>query len=287
MSQDQLENDAKLITGYNPNSTVNTMVEKTNQAIESVTSSPGYQEVLDNFMAMGKSYVSAVNDGLGTETTIIVNSIKTMVESCVTAIKDKQPEWQEAGKYLVEGFAKGIRDNIHLAVEAANELADATSRGTSDTLMIASPSKVFTALGMYAVQGLANGLINNSSIAEEASSSVGKGIVTTLQRAIQQAAETAHSELDMQPTIRPVLDLSNIEAGRMKLNTMFSRAQAMAVSARLSKDPVDERQKGATDSKAGNTYQFTQINNSPKALSRSEIYRQTKNQFTALKEVLE
>ena len=32
--------------------------------------------------------------------------------------------------------------------------------------------------------------------------------------------------------------------------------------------------------KVGATYNFTQNNYSPKSLSRSEIYRQTKNQFS-------
>ena len=39
----------------------------------------------------------------------------------------------------------------------------------------------------------------------------------------------------------------------------------------------------AGSSRAGNTYTFTQNNYSPKALSRLDIYRQTKNQFSALK----
>lgn len=36
----------------------------------------------------------------------------------------------------------------------------------------------------------------------------------------------------------------------------------------------------------GNTYNFNQINNSPKALTRLEIYRQTRNQFAQLKAVI-
>lgn len=42
---------------------------------------------------------------------------------------------------------------------------------------------------------------------------------------------------------------------------------------------------GASGGVAGNTYNFYQTNNSPKSLSRIEIYRQTKNQFRLLQEV--
>ena len=42
---------------------------------------------------------------------------------------------------------------------------------------------------------------------------------------------------------------------------------------------------GVSGGIAGNTYNFYQTNNSPKSLSRIEIYRQTKNQFRLLQEV--
>ena len=46
-------------------------------------------------------------------------------------------------------------------------------------------------------------------------------------------------------------------------------------------------QNGGTTPTSGNNYNFTQNNYSPKALSRIDIYRQTKNQFSALKGLVE
>ena len=45
-------------------------------------------------------------------------------------------------------------------------------------------------------------------------------------------------------------------------------------------------QNGENLATGGASYSFVQNNYSPKALSRVDIYRQTKNQFTAMKEVL-
>ena len=42
-----------------------------------------------------------------------------------------------------------------------------------------------------------------------------------------------------------------------------------------------------TNPNTGNSYNFTQNNYSPKALSRTEIYRQTKNQFSAMERMVE
>lgn len=51
-------------------------------------------------------------------------------------------------------------------------------------------------------------------------------------------------------------------------------------------DCVQHRWKATTPA-SGNNYNFTQNNYSPKALSRIDIYRQTKNQFSALKGLVE
>ena len=55
----------------------------------------------------------------------------------------------------------------------------------------------------------------------------------------------------------------------------------------MSESTGSEIQNGVAGLPAGNTYQFTQNNYSPKALSRIEIYRQTKNQFSTLKGLVE
>ena len=92
------------------------------------------------------------------------------------------------------------------------------------------------------------------------------------------------SDIDSQPTIRPVLDLSDVESKSRTLSAMFSTSQAMGISASMSnRNRVDESQNGNDNAKSGNTYEFNQYNYSPKALSPADIYRQTKNQFAAMK----
>ena len=88
--------------------------------------------------------------------------------------------------------------------------------------------------------------------------------------------------IDVNPTITPTLDLSQVNARSAALANMFNGRQ-IAVQAR-----ADERQAemmeqfGAVLAKqptvTNNT--FNQTNNSPKALSRGEIYRQTKTAFS-------
>ena len=94
--------------------------------------------------------------------------------------------------------------------------------------------------------------------------------------------------MDAQPTIRPVLDLSEVRSGAHMLSALLSRKQAMTISTEMNRQSAGTIQNGKTAAPAtGNSYSLVQNNYSPKALSRIDIYRQTKNQFSALKGLVE
>ena len=104
-----------------------------------------------------------------------------------------------------------------------------------------------------------------------------------MSKAISKISDVINGNIDTQPIIRPVLDLSDVETGTSKLNALFSRNRAMSISANMNGTAGEEIQNGGNISGTGNTFTFTQYNYSPKALSRIEIYRQTKNQLSMMK----
>jgi hypothetical protein len=98
--------------------------------------------------------------------------------------------------------------------------------------------------------------------------------------------------MDMAPTIRPVLDLSDIQNKASQIpgllpNTGLSigTSNDVATSVALQEEArnVELSQQAEIDPKTGQPITFIQNNNSPKALSTPELYRQTKNQLSVLK----
>ena len=83
------------------------------------------------------------------------------------------------------------------------------------------------------------------------------------------------------------LDLSDVEEKSHRLNTLFSRSRALTVSTGIAATRGRNLQNEDTNPNTGNSYNFTQNNYSPRALSRTEIYRQTKNQFSAMERMVE
>ena len=85
--------------------------------------------------------------------------------------------------------------------------------------------------------------------------------------------------MDTTPVIRPVLDLSDVRSQAGTIGALLNRQQAMSISAGMN-TPLVTNQNGDAQPAS---FSFTQNNYSPKALSSIDIYRQTKNQFSALK----
>ena len=162
-------------------------------------------------------------------------------------------------------------------------MAAAAAEAAEDELDEHSPSKRFYGIGDFAGIGFINALIDNVSKAGKAGREIAKSSIDGLNDVISRIADYVDADMDVQPTIRPVLDLSAVEAGTGRLNTLFSRNQALSVSTGMNERVSEMEVQNGESSSAGNTYQFTQNNYSPKALSRIDIYRQTKNQFSAMK----
>ena len=130
-------------------------------------------------------------------------------------------------------------------------------------------------------------MTDNASKASKAGREIAESSIVGLNDIISKISDYLDADMDIQPTIRPVLDLSVVEAGANRLNTLFSRNQALSIYTGMYDRASEMEAKKEENFPRGNTYQFTQNNYSPKALSRIDIYRQTKNQFSTMERMIE
>lgn len=195
--------------------------------------------------------------------------------------------WSESGASIIEGVVTGVANNSSRLTTAIESVMSSALNTAKKTLGINSPSKEFATLGMYSDEGFALGLVKFSNRVENSAETVGNRAIRALGGTIARITDIIESDIDTQPTIRPVLDLSNVESGTAMLSNMLSRTQAMSISSNMNRSNTPEVQNGETTPTTGNVYTFTQNNYSPKALSRLDIYRQTKNQFAAMKGLVE
>lgn len=239
------------------------------------------------FNTVGQTTMTNLIAGIRTKNQLAKDAFVQIINSCLTAIRNKYTDFYNAGKYLVEGFAAGITANTYMAEARARAMARAAAAAAEAELDINSPSKVGYRIGGFFGMGFVNSLIDYADKSYDAGTSVAKSAKEGLRNAVSKIGDFIENGIDSQPTIRPLLDLSDVTEGAGRLSALLSRNQAMKISAGMEREGGSVVQNGGTTPTSGNNYNFTQNNYSPKALSRIDIYRQTKNQFSALKGLVE
>ena len=202
-------------------------------------------------------------------------AIGDLITKIIGKIQEKFQDFKDAGKNIIDGFIQGIKDKFQDAINAGSELGNSILNSAKKVLGIASPSKEFAKIGRWSDMGLAQGLMKYASYAMSAASEVGDGTIDALSNSMNNISNVITGDMDLDPVIRPVLDLTDVTNGAKQIGSMFSN-QKIGVSG-------TNGQNGGTVDGNGKTFNFVQNNYSPKALSRTEIYRQTKNQFSAMK----
>lgn len=239
------------------------------------------------FNTVGQATMTNLVAGIRTKNQLAKDAFVQIVNSCLTEIQNKYTDFYNAGKYLVEGFAAGITDNTYIAEARARAMARAAAEAAEAELDINSPSKVGYRIGGFFGMGFVNSLIDYTDKSYDAGASVAKSAKEGLRNVVSKIGDFVENGIDSQPTIRPLLDLSDVTEGAGRLSALLSRNQAMKISTGMEREGTGTVQNGGATPTFGNNYNFTQNNYSPKSLSRIDIYRQTKNQFSALKGLVE
>lgn len=191
---------------------------------------------LQNFEAVGGEVADSVAKGISKSSksdTETDKAAKTMSSDVVGTVNSnvKKEDGVAIGYRLCEGIAQGLRDGIEIATTAAEEVALGLVQIMKDTLGIASPSKVFAKLGFYSDEGLANGLLNNGHIVREAGVSTAEAMVDEMSGVFGRIADLIDGNIDLDPTIRPVLDLTNLQYGASQIGSLLGLNDPYALNA--------------------------------------------------------
>ena len=175
------------------------------------------------FSTAGLNMVTQFVSGITNGYPKISTALLTMLTKMVIVIRNQYANFYNAGGYLVQGFADGITANTFIAEARARAMAMAALQAAKAELGIASPSKEFYKLGAYSGQGFINALSDYADKTYSAGVSIANSAKKGLSNSINKLLDIVNVGIDSQPTIRPVLDLSNVTAGSAAINTMFDK----------------------------------------------------------------
>jgi hypothetical protein len=224
-----------------------------------------------------------------------VNALQKQLDTTASSLGQvASTQLYQAAVDSAAGLVKGLQKQQAAIEKQMDIIADAMVKSIKKKLGIKSPSKVFGEIGKFSAQGLSKGLENNVDIVAGSAETIANKAVEAMRVSLSNVDKMVAGNIDLQPTIQPVLDLTDIQKNAGKLSDLISSNAKMSVVGAYSAavdvaNAVRDRQSvDGSDGTTGtaSTLNYTQNNYSPKAIGAVELYRNTKNQLSTVKGAL-
>ena len=210
--------------------TVNTEAQNLGQAaVDGVATGAGTHSPSTKTHQIGQYLDQGLMNGIRSLSEPTSTTARLVAERVVTTVRQviTTHKFSEIGKNICRGMIEGINSESGSVADAARAMANSAYTAALSALSIHSPSRKMAWAGRMFDAGFANGV-------DDGSASMQKSIVSTMQDALQTAVDLMDSTGDMQPTIRPVIDLSDAQNGSRLLSSMFNDIGPMRVGANIS-----------------------------------------------------
>ena len=216
--------------------------------VESVVN--GVKSKYNNAMSSGSKLISNLASGMKKSNSKVNSAVSSIMKSAIAQMNGFYSRFESVGKSLVNGFAAGITANTFKAEARARAMANAAEEAARKALDVNSPSKVFRALGYTVPEGFAMGIDRLRKLVTRSSVGMTDTAVNTVSGSIARIADIVNNNIDAQPTIRPVLDLSDVKSGASSINGMLSGRTTLTVGTRTANtiaSSMSNRQNGNSD----------------------------------------
>ena len=156
----------------------------------------------------------------------------TIAKGIVSDIKREAgpDKFREIGTNIIRGLIDGIASKEGDLKTKVESIANTITGKFQKVLQIHSPSRIMARLGGFVTEGLAIGIEGNTELVANASENLASTAISGLKDAIKAATNLTDLGIDINPTITPVLDLSNIEAGSTQLDKLTNGWNNVGIS---------------------------------------------------------
>ena len=224
--------------------------------------------------AMAKN-VGSVVSGVLDNSWKVSDALGTTMTDGEQRIKDERGNFETAAGWAVGGADNGVNNGAPAVLRSIGNLASNMLTNFKTTLGIASPSKAFMSAAKWIPEGVSKGIKDNS-----------KGALSQMKGFAVQMIDTAKTTLKdgklsdaFGAEIQSATDMIN------KINLGSKAAGVLAGTNHNLSSGTSLGYIGGASQSMQKEYNFYQNNYSPKALSRFDIYRQSKNLLSQARRV--
>lgn len=187
------------------------------------------------FHNAGYKMAGKFNGGIGKKNTFAKTRGEELAQSAANGAGGSAAvaNFASAGSACAEGFASGITDGSSSAISAAVDMALAAYKAAKNALDVNSPSKLFRRMAICVPEGFAQGIVRGTKYVIAASRKMANTSIDTTENALNKIASLNLDSINTDPTIRPVVDLSNVSAGADKIASMLNLNPSVGLAANL------------------------------------------------------
>lgn len=174
------------------------------------------------FQRIGVALISAFALGIQAQTTQAVNAATYLGTASAYGVSQAYTNFYMNGINLGSGLVIGMNAMQNSVYNAGYALGQAAVRGEKAGQKSHSPSKLTIQAGKWLGEGLIIGMNAMESKTYDAGQNMGETAFASIRKALSGMNDLVDSNMDTSPTIRPVLDLTNVKAGAGQMNDLFS-----------------------------------------------------------------
>ena len=170
------------------------------------------KEVLDIFDELPDKIIDSVTSNKNR----VVKEFRDLANEIVSAFEGIKQRLYDVGVNLMRGLIDGMKSEIEAVKAEADRVASSVGPVLENELEINSPSKLTTRIGEFVGMGLVNGMRNMETSVSENATNLAYG----MSRAINDAVNS-FDDSTLNPTITPILDMSEVQNGFGSINSLL------------------------------------------------------------------
>lgn len=181
--------------------------------------------IVDKVKAVGSWITEKIGNGVQAAKGLLKTALTSVTEAAIAAVKGAKWLWDkavEAGKWVIDGIRSGFNKAKKWLTSAVGGVCSDLVDEYTKKMEIGSPSKVFEKLAEFTMMGLPVGFKKELPNVLNSIDDSGNSMIDAMSDILSKVYDEFDADVDYEPTITPVLDLSNIESGAGALNGMLS-----------------------------------------------------------------
>ncbi len=187
------------------------------------------------FEKSGQDFGSNMAKGINSKRESVVSAVSNMAAAATSASGNEAHynAFYSNGAHLMNGLIKGMKSKKKDITDTASDISAAAAKASAKALQERSPSRLGIKIGAYFGEGLEIGMLNRLKTIKQTGTSLATASVDTVQNTMTKAKDIISGDIVRNPTLTPLMDLSNVNNGLSQVETMFNRSRSLALASSI------------------------------------------------------